>query len=139
MGQFSIVTRKSILILILAIVAILAAMGLFDDLFGPTNPAVEESAKNGVNIDKALSDCFRQTIEGLRAFELTQPAQPRIRYYEQLSSEDDIHKAAWLTVNACPYEAAAWDEKCRDSGGDATACVTKSGDLARQAIKEFGK
>ena len=110
-------------------------MGLFDDLFGPAQPIPDKPVP--VDADKALNDCFRQTLDGQHAFEITQPTHPEIRYYGQLSSEDDKHKAAWLVVDACPYEAAVWDEKCRASGIDAIACVSKSSDVAEQFIRQF--
>ena len=122
-------TRTKILWTLLAAIVVIWVSGVFDK----SGPTQENTSAVSVSAGKNLTECFRQTFNG-RAFEITQPRQPQIRFYSQLSSEDDMHKAVWLIVNACPNEAAAWDEQCRASGTDAATCVTKSGDLAQQAI-----
>ncbi|MHB8486489.1 MAG: hypothetical protein ACYDCM_12300 [Candidatus Acidiferrales bacterium] len=121
------ITRTKILWGLLAVIVVVWMSGALDKSGPPQNATAPTSA------DRVLNDCFRKTFNG-RAFEITQPLQPQIRFYSQLSSEDDMHKSVWLIVNACPHEAAAWDEQCRASGIDATTCVINSGDLARQAI-----
>jgi hypothetical protein len=131
-------TRAKILWLIVIVVAAFVVHGIFYPDSEPA-PTEQEGATDRTGVDKALNDCFRQAIDGQRAFEITQPAQPEIRYYGQLSSEDDEHRAAWLVANACPNEAGAWDEKCRDSGSDAMTCIQKSSDLAEEAIKTSPK
>jgi hypothetical protein len=123
-------TRKSILIWTLAIIAILAAVGLFDDLFGPEKPAPERSSpqqevtKTPAEIDKALQYCLLPKAQ-----------------YGQYSSYDGGKSAGALLEEGCPREFFDWMNSCEKkiSGDDEKTCFTKAMILSQVAIKTFNK
>ena len=100
---------------------------------------ISPSSLPSANVDKLLTDCFRETINGKHAFEMPSPLHPEIIYFRQLSSENDEEKAAHLVVEACTNETSAWSEKCQDSGTDAITCMINAQNLAQETIKEFTK